>query len=286
MFTYLYKTISSAFSSRSPATIFSISLVLLLMLGWLDYITGDYSIIVFYLIPVSLTAWFVSRRSGLFICFLAFVTRIMADEAARTYLSYYSTLHYWNVFIEFVFLMIMSLLFSALKKNLDEEHTLARIDPLTGAFNRRSFFEFAESEINRSRRHKHPFAVAYIDLDNFKEINDSFGHHIGDEVLVSVVTAIKSNIRDYEIISRFGGDEFVILLPETDEEAALSFLSKIHSLLQQTMDKNQWQIGISIGSIIYITAPPGVDEIIRRTDELMYSVKRSGKNRLLHTVVK
>src|SRR5689334_13562431 len=84
MFKLSYNTFFNAFSSRSPATITSISLVLLLMLGWLDYITGDYSLIIFYLIPVSLTSWFVSRRCGLLICFLTLAVRVLADEAARS----------------------------------------------------------------------------------------------------------------------------------------------------------------------------------------------------------
>jgi diguanylate cyclase (GGDEF)-like protein len=257
-----------------------------MMLGWLDFITGDYSLIVFYLIPVALTSWYVSKRSGLLICILTLAIRIFADEAARSSLFHYSSLHYWNIFIEFFFLLIMSLLFSALKKNIDTEKTQAHLDPLTGALNRRSFFELAEYELNRSRRHKRTFAVAYIDLDNFKAINDRFGHHVGDEVLVSVVATIKPNIRNYQTLSRFGDDEFVILLPEADEEAALSFLTKIQSMLHQVMERKNWQVGISIGLIIYLSVPSSVDEIIGKADELMSAVKRSGKSRLLHTVVK
>lgn len=286
MVTRIQTALINTFSSRSPATIVAISLVLLLMLGWLDYLTGDYSLIVFYLLPVALVTWFVSKRAGLLFCALVFITRSIADMAVNGFSAQYSTLHYWNISIEFVFLLIMSLLFSALRKNLEAEVTLARIDPLTGALNRNSFFEMADQEINRSRRYKHPFTVAYIDLDNFKAINDRFGHHIGDELLIKVVATIRSNIRSYEILSRFGGDEFVILLPESDEEAALSFLAKIHNRLHQALSANNWPVGISIGAIIYLSSPPTVDEIMRRADELMFAVKRSGKSKMLHTVVK
>lgn len=285
MFTRFHNATERVFSSRSPETVFCICIALLLMLGWIDYLTGDYSLIVFYLIPVSLAAWFVSKRSGLLLCVLSLITRITADEASKTLLFQNSSLHYWNVSIEFVFLLIMSFLFSTLKENLDDEKEQARIDPLTGALNRRAFFDLAEHEINRSRRYGRTFTVAYIDLDNFKVINDRFGHSVGDELLVTVVATIRSNIRSYEALSRFGGDEFVILLPETDEEAALSFLTKIHSHLQQAMANRNWPVSVSIGAIIYLSSPPDVDEIIRRADELMYSVKRSGKSRMLHMVV-
>jgi diguanylate cyclase (GGDEF)-like protein len=285
MLTRFHTATERAFSSRSPETIFFISIALLLMLGWFDYLTGDYSLIVFYLIPVSLAAWFVSKRSGLILCVLALITRITADEAYNTFSFQNSALHYWNISIEFVFLMIMSLLFSMLKENLNDEKEQARIDPLTGALNRRAFFDLAEQEVNRSRRYSRSLTVAYIDLDNFKAVNDRFGHNAGDELLVTVVETIRSNIRSYEILSRFGGDEFVIMLPEADEEAALSFLTKIQCQLQQAMAHRNWPVSVSIGAIIYLSAPPDVDEIIRRADELMYSVKRSGKDRVLHTVV-
>jgi len=286
MVTRFQTAVLNFFSSRSPASIVSISLVLLLVLGLLDYLTGDYSLIVFYLLPVALVAWFVSKRAGLLFCALVLLARLVACMAANDFSVPFSTLHCWNILIEFVFLLIMSLLFSTIRKNLEAEQRLARIDPLTGALNRRSFFELADQEINRSRRHKHPFTIAYIDLDNFKGINDRFGHHIGDELLIQVVATIRSNIRNYEILSRFGGDEFVILLPEADEEAALSFLAKMHNRLHQAMSTNNWPVGVSIGAIIYLSSPPTVDEIIRRADELMFAVKRSGKSKMLHTVVK
>jgi len=288
MFTRFQAAINKIFSSRSPATIFSISLVLLVMLGWLDYLTGDYSLIVYYLVPVSLVTWFVSKRSGLLFCILTLITRLTADEAARAANAFtfkYSMLHFGNVSIEFLFLLIMSLLFSILKKNLEEEQTLAHTDPLTGALNRSAFFDFAENERNRARRYKRPFTVVYFDLDNFKGINELLGHNIGDELLITVAKTIRSNIRSYEAVSRFGGDEFVILLPETDEEAALSFLTKIHFHLQQAMASREWPVSISISAVVCVGPPPNVDEIIRRADELMYAVKRSGKSRMLHTVV-
>ena len=118
MSAHVMTTILNVFSTRRPLTIYSAGLALLLVLGWLDYLTGEYSLIIFYLIPVSLVAWFVGKRSGLFFCVLAFITRIIADGAVGGFSFHYSTLHYWNLFVEFVFLLIMSRLLSALKKSL------------------------------------------------------------------------------------------------------------------------------------------------------------------------
>lgn len=282
MIRHLNQKILQTFSSRTPAVALLFCSVFLLFLGWLDIITGDYSLIVFYLIPVSLAAWFAGKRSGLLFCLLALVVRGIADEGSRAPFTSHSALHYWNEVIEFIFLIIMSLLFSALKKNLENEKELASRDPLTDTLNRRSFFDLAEHEINRSHRYDLPLTVAYIDLDNFKDVNDQLGHQAGDDLLMAVVSTIRSHIRSSDILARFGGDEFVILLPDTPGDAALNFLNKIHAHLDQEMTRNGWPVSFSIGAATYSTAPSTVDEVIRHADELMYSVKHGGKNRLLH----
>jgi len=101
-----------------PIAISIANSVLLVILGWLDYITGDYSLIIFYLIPVSLAAWHVGRASGAFFSILAFITRLVADGAGTSFSFSSSTLHYWNVFVEFVFLLIMSFLVATLKRHM------------------------------------------------------------------------------------------------------------------------------------------------------------------------
>jgi diguanylate cyclase (GGDEF)-like protein len=282
MIRHLHHKIQSNFSSRTPAITLLYCSVILLFLGWLDIITGDYSLIVFYLIPVSLAAWFVGKRSGLLFCLLAVIVRVVADEWSRPDYFTHSVLHYWNELIEFLFLIIMSLLFSVLKKNLENEKELASRDPLTDTLNRRSFFDLAGHEINRARRYDLPLTVAYIDLDNFKSVNDRFGHQAGDDLLIVVVSTIRSNIRSTDILARFGGDEFVLLLPDTSAEAALTFLTEIHEYLDQAMARNSWPVCFSIGVVTCVHAPATIDSVISQADELMYAVKRDGKNRLLH----
>jgi len=278
----IHKKTVDLFSSRSPVTVFSINLFVLALLGWIDVLTGDYSLIVLYLIPVSLVAWFVTWPSGVLFCILSLVTRFIADQASSSFALNNAALHYWNLFVEFLFLLIMSLLFSALRRNLDSEKTRASTDPLTGALNRRAFFDIAEYELNRSQRYEHAITMAYIDLDNFKQVNDRLGHAVGDNLLITVTKTIASNIRSTDILSRFGGDEFVILLPETPADAAATFLEKIQFQLNQSMSARDWPVSFSIGAITYPKSPPGVDEVIKKADTLMYEVKRSGKNRLLH----
>lgn len=280
---FRHKFVVSA-SNRSHRTVIFVSSLFLILLCWLDYITGDYSLIIFYLIPVSLTAWFVGKPAGVVFCFLSLLVRIIADYGSSP-ATRYSNLHYWNVFIEFLFLIIMSLLFSILKKNLDNEKSLARIDPLTKTINRRSFFDLAEHEIYRAGRYNRPFTIAYIDLDNFKDVNDQRGHHAGDKLLVDVVNTIKAHIRATDILARFGGDEFVLLLPETTGDSGRASLDKIHRQLREAMSANSWPVTFSIGAASYAHPPETVEEAVRTADALMYTVKRNGKNSLLHQTI-
>jgi len=118
---YIHQKIAAIFSSRKSSTVIAFNLLLLLFLGWIDWITGDYSLIIFYLIPISIASWVVSRRCGIMFCVLAVLVRIIADESSISVNSAHSTLHYWNELVEFLLLLLMSLLSSALKKSLESE---------------------------------------------------------------------------------------------------------------------------------------------------------------------
>lgn len=281
MFERIHLKVVAIASQHSKRTVIIVSSLIILQLCLLDYITGDYSLIIFYLIPVSLTAWFIGKRTGIFFCALSFLARVVADFASSP-TTQHSNLHYWNLLIEFLFLVIMSLLFSVLKNKLDNEKVLARVDHLTGATNRRSFFDLAEQEIYRAQRYGHSLTIAYIDLDNFKEVNDKQGHATGDKLLIAVANTINATIRSSDILARFGGDEFVILLPETAGESAQTTLHKVHRQLRQCMAAGSWPVTFSIGAVSYLTPPESAEEAVRAADALMYEVKHSGKNRLLH----
>jgi diguanylate cyclase (GGDEF)-like protein len=116
---------------------------------------------------------------------------------------------------------------SRLTSLLAKEHALARIGPLTTVPNRRAFYEALDKERLRSLRYRRPLTIAYLDLDNFKRINDSLGHAVGDELLVQVAAGLRSNLRASDYVGRLGGDEFGVLLPETDATAAKLVLRKL-----------------------------------------------------------
>jgi diguanylate cyclase (GGDEF)-like protein len=167
---------------------------------------------------------------------------------------------------------------------LKREREVARLDDLTGAANRRYFFEMAQIELDRSQRYKHPFNIVYIDIDDFKNVNDQWGHEVGDQLLRAVVQLVQRHVRKTDFLARFGGDEFVLLLPETDQAAAQITVSKLRSALLDKMRYYNWPATFSIGVLTCIDVHLGLDELIREADNLMYSVKKNGKNGIAYAV--
>ena len=137
-------------------------------------------------------------------------------------------------------------------------------------------------EIGRAQRTQRPITFCYIDLDNFKSVNDTHGHETGDELLRHVVGALSAHVRPTDLLARVGGDEFAILLPETDYDQAHAVLKRLVAELRAEMNSNNWPVTGSIGAITYTSVPGSVDAMVRRADDLMYDAKKHGKNRLIH----
>jgi diguanylate cyclase (GGDEF)-like protein len=208
------------------------------VIGIIDLLTGyELAFSVFYVLPISLVTWLTSQRFGILASLTSAIVWLSADMATGHPYSH-PLIPVWNSLIRFAFFVIITLLLSALKKAIQRESELARTDYLTGAVNLRYFYELAQMEIDRLQRYGHPFTLAYIDLDEFKAINDQFGHASGDRVLYTVASSIKKNMRKTDICARLGGDEFALLLPETDQEFARLAISKIQGELLKEMQQN------------------------------------------------
>jgi diguanylate cyclase (GGDEF)-like protein len=172
-----------------------------------------------------------------------------------------------------------------LKSLLAKEHELARIDPLTSVPNRRAFYEALEKERVRTLRYRRPVTIAYIDIDNFKKVNDSLGHAVGDELLVEVAAGLMSNLRVSDYVGRLGGDEFGLVLPETDATAAKAVLHKLRRGLLGEMQTHRWPVTFSIGAATFLDPPNSLDVMIRLADETMYAIKAQGKNNVSVSLV-
>lgn len=168
-----------------------------------------------------------------------------------------------------------------LENELKKERHSARIDALTGLPNRRYFYEVAQSELKRFERYKHCFSVVYIDLDNFKFINDNLGHAAGDSVLRETALMLQKLLRPADFSARIGGDEFVILLPETGAAEALSMIQRVKNTLTGMFRSNDWEITCSVGIVTINQHCPSLDNIVDTADRLMYKVKANGKDAIL-----
>jgi diguanylate cyclase (GGDEF)-like protein len=130
-------------------------------------------------------------------------------------------------------------------------------------------------------RYGHPLVLAYIDIDNFKAVNDSRGHAEGDRILRSVAATLTESVRSTDLVGRLGGDEFALLLPETAEAGAEAVLAKVRAHLEGAAAGGSWPIGFSIGAAAFAVSPPDLEAAIGLADSLMLSVKREGKGETL-----
>lgn len=243
-------------------------------------VTTDVSLLIFYLIPVVLATWCISASWGIFIALVSISSWLASDMMILKRFSnpFIPVLNESLTFIGFLFVVFI---LSRLRRGMERERELATHDHLTGIFNRRAFYERAHAEIERSRRFDRPLSVAYIDLDNFKNINDLHGHSTGDRLLCLVALVIRTHIRSVDIFARIGGDEFVILFPETGRDVVQSVAEKVIDNLRTVMDVNRWQVTSSIGIVTFEKPPVNVDEILRLSDMVMYRAKREGKDRIV-----
>jgi diguanylate cyclase (GGDEF)-like protein len=160
---------------------------------------------------------------------------------------------------------------------------LSRLDSLTPVDNRRALMEALALEFHRSRRYQHPFALLFLDVDHFKEINDRHGHVFGDHVLLHVVQLARGIIRPPDIMGRYGGEEFVIGLVECDQAGALQIAERIRLKIAQ--DQFAWEhrataVTVSIGVVMLSLEIDRVETLITRADQAMYHAKRRGRNRV------
>jgi diguanylate cyclase (GGDEF)-like protein/PAS domain S-box-containing protein len=168
---------------------------------------------------------------------------------------------------------------------LEIEKNVSRVDFLTGIPNRKTFYEAVETEVHRAVRYRRPMTLGYIDVDNFKSVNDVLGHAAGDDLLKVVATTIQVALRRTDTVGRLGGDEFAILLPETSAEAAGVAVGKVQRSLQEAVSRHSLPITFTVGVVTYTTPLESVEQMIKRADELMYQVKRNGKSAVVCEVV-
>ena len=255
-----------------------LALIAVIVISIADYFTGyELSFSTFYLIPILMIVWFKGAWKAIIIAITGSVVWFYVDIASGHHYSHPLIL-LWNVVLKIILFTIIAILFGKAKKEIELEKKLSRLDILTGLDNKMSFMEKARNEKNRSLRFKRPFTIAYIDIDNFKQLNDTFGHSKGDILLQDLGSAIWENMRVYDIAARLGGDEFIIFLPETNKEQAQEAVNRIKTCVEKILCRHLSCLTLSMGVVTVTNPAYPVEEIIKIADDLMYLVKNDCKN--------
>jgi diguanylate cyclase (GGDEF)-like protein len=270
--------------TRSQHFWITTGLLLIVLVAIIDVLTGpEISFAIFYVIPIVLVTWFTGRTLGAVTSIASAIAWFIADTVSGTTYSH-PLIRYWNGSTRLAF-FLMTTFFLPLLQTLEREKQLARRDYLTGAANRRFFVESLESELVRSQRYARPFTIAFADIDNFKLVNDRFGHAVGDQLLCAVVSRATANLRKSDLVARMGGDEFAFFMPEASPEAARNAMHKLQSALLDEMLQKDWPVTFSIGALTCLAMPATTDELMKRVDDLMYSAKNQGKNQVTFDVL-
>ena len=170
-----------------------------------------------------------------------------------------------------------------LQKSIDEKAHLAQIDHLTKIFNRRYLFEIGEQIFKQGRRYNHRMALLMIDIDRFKNVNDAYGHDIGDEALVLATKRFSEGIRNVDILGRQGGEEFIVLMPETSTKGAFKVAERLRASISETPLKTSGptiSLTISVGVGVQETATTNIESLMKIADIALYKSKRAGRNRV------
>jgi diguanylate cyclase (GGDEF)-like protein len=236
-----------------------------------------------FLVPVAWAAWRGGFAFGTLLGLVSVAAWLAGEVAHRPDL--HPAVALLNGVIRFGAFVIASSLLARLRVSMLHEKALARTDPLTGAANGRTFYEEAYQAAARALRGGRPLTLAYLDLDNFKALNDRQGHSAGDDALRHLAHAIRHNVRVGDTLARLGGDEFALLLPDTGGAEALALLSRLHRLLTEEMARRGWPVTVSIGAATFPRPAADIDVMVGRTDDLMYAAKAGGKGRVEHRVI-
>jgi diguanylate cyclase (GGDEF)-like protein len=246
----------------------------------LDYLSGfEIRIYPLYYLPVAFAAWWIGRRWTIAAAAVSTLSWVASNAISGLT---YSAQWVWvvNASMHMISFTVVGVLLAKLKVSLEQERALSRTDALTALLNARAFHEEGRRVLSEARRKARPLTVAYIDLDDFKAVNDRLGHHGGDDMLKRVASAIRGSIRISDIAARMGGDEFVLLLPETGVEAAGIAIGRLRAALSTSLATTEEAVTASIGAVVFELPPESLDQMIEVADRRMYLAKAEGKNRV------
>jgi diguanylate cyclase (GGDEF)-like protein len=175
-----------------------------------------------------------------------------------------------------------------LELDLEQAHreltVIANTDSLTGLHNRRHFLEHAEAEFVRTKRYGQLLSLLVMDIDDFKTVNDSYGHDVGDMTMLKVAQVLRQETRFFDLVARIGGDEFIVMLINTDEQQAVDIAERIRLAVENTpifFDTQEFHVHLSVGIACFLPADASLDFMLKRADKALYQAKHEGSNRVI-----
>jgi len=262
-------------------SVLAIAIVLVVVISLVDTFSGsEIRLIPFYFVPITLAGMVLSKVNGYIFAFCSAILWAIANYSAGLRFSS-EWVWAWNLTVQAIAFIIVLELVRQLHIARIKEHEMARIDPLTGLLNSRAFYEQSHSLLSLCHREKLPIVLAYIDLDNFKSVNDKEGHQRGNDILNIIAQLMKTNFRTSDLIARLGGDEFAVLLPDTAIHDAHEVLERFRIATFNQMRIVGNNVTTSIGGIACSCSPLDIDMLLKSADQFMYNVKGSGKNQVL-----
>ncbi len=264
--------------AHNPAIRRLLIILITTVLGIIDLVTGyEYSFSVFYLLPVSIAAWYDHAKVTVVTILLSAITWLFADiNAGHLYSN--PIIPFWNTIVRLGLFSIVAFLLINVRRNWQEMKNLAMKDQLTSLDNSRALD--IEYRILRKLnfRKQSLFAVGIIDLDGFKAVNDTHGHHRGDEVLLQFSQILKKSCRSSDIVARLGGDEFAIILLDIDETQAYLCDDHLRTLFAESGLNQKYGVDFSMGLAILSELPENLEDATKTADQLMYQSKSLGKS--------
>ncbi len=237
------------------------------------------SIAEFFLVPVSAVGWFAASRT------YGLVAAVIAAAAAAGTTEYVAHgAHLDDVIaataVRLALYLVVLVALRTMRRLQDEHARAALTDYVTRVANARGFRRQARAELERARRYRRPLSLLYLDVDDFKAVNDRVGHEAGDRVLVDVGSALRRTMRSVDTVARLGGDEFAVLMPETGAPAAGAAVERSRSELGMLETPDGEAVRCSIGVVTFTEPPASVSELVKAADSLMYEAKAGGTDRI------
>jgi len=258
--------------------------VLMLLVYWANVFTPSTArLAILYVVPVLLVTW----TDGVVWGIVFGVASIGLREMVAWDQMPPDTPLGWRIANGAAYVAVVALAMAGLENLRRSQALLARLviqDQLTNVLNARAFAERLTQELDRNRRYPRPLALMYMDLDNFKVINDTHGHQTGDAVLRLVADAMRSSVRQADVVGRLGGDEFAVLMPETDAQLADAAAKRLVASLRNVF-KGTPNVTASIGVVSCTATDASTDDLLRRADQAMYDAKKMGKDRVVQVAL-